>query len=205
MKTYAALAAVQGVLLAFQGISYLLIQRIQGNYHDMMCPADCRIPLRTGWVYLYILWYPLIALYPLCLYGYSAALYRIYLLAIILDILVSLLIYAVYPTSFQRPSVSHGSFTGKILRSVYTVDYKGLNCMPSMHCSQCFIIMASVGSAASGGIAEPFALCGVFLLALFIVASTLFTKQHVVIDVITALPVGIGCYILSALALAENL
>ena len=67
MNRYFILAVMQALLLVFQGVSYIVIQRFQGDFHDMMHPADYKIPLITKAVYIYGLWYPLIAVYPLYL------------------------------------------------------------------------------------------------------------------------------------------
>ena len=187
-------AAVQGILLVLQGLSYLLIQRFQGEFHDMARPVDQKIPLVTQAVYIYASWYPLLFLYPLYLYSCSVAAWMVYLLAIALDVIVSLVIYVLYPTSFQRPESHPDSPSGKILSLLYVANYKGLNCMPSMHCSQCFIIMLSAVSCGISGAVPAAAAAGVGVLSAMIVISTVLTKQHVVIDVVTALPLGIMCF-----------
>ena len=189
---YAAL--IQCGLLAFQGISYMLIQRFQGKYHDMLRPVDRLIPLVSQAVYIYVLWYPMLFLYPLYLYSVSRESWMMYLLAIVLDILISLGIYVLYPTSFQRPEPPALSLSGKILRLLYVLNYRGLNCTPSMHCSQCFIILFSVAAGWTGGFLSPWIGAGVIVLALSIIVSTVLTKQHVVIDVVTAFPLGIVCF-----------
>lgn len=158
---------------------------------------DRRIPLASQTVFIYGLWYPLIAVYPLYLYSCSPAVYYQYILAIVLDIVISLFIYLFYPTSLYRPEPPTDTFSKKILRLVYIVNYKGLNCMPSMHCSQCFIILLSVISCAMHfGI-----MAAICILACMILVSTLLTKQHVLIDMAAALPVGVGCFIVSQMVI----
>lgn len=201
METYIILVLLQAVLLAVQGTMYLVIQRFQGPHHDMEQLIDRRIPLVSQTVFIYGLWYPLIAVYPLYLYSCSPAAYYQYILAIVLDIVISLFIYLFYPTSFQRPEPPADTFSGKILRLVYIVNYKGLNCMPSMHCSQCFIILLSVVSCAASGMMHFGIMVAICILACMILVSTLLTKQHVLIDMAAALPVGVGCFIVSQMIL----
>ena len=188
---------IQVILLAVQGSSYILIQKFQRKCHQMERKLDKRIPLVSEAVFLYILWYPLIAVYPVYLYALNWEFYGHYIAAIVIDILVSLLIYVLYPTTFCRPEAPVQKFSGKILRLLYFADYKGLNCMPSMHCSQCFIIMLISWSAWSkGGLPVP-AAAAITILSSAIVLATALTKQHVVIDILTAVPVGAGAYFLS--------
>ena len=193
MKVYLMVTVLQALLLGFQGITYILVQRIQGEYHDVQLKCDRKIPLQSQWVYIYILWYPLIAVYPLYLYSCSERLYIACIAAAVADILGSMVVYVLFPTSFQRPVPSGVTLSDKILCKIYLADYKGLNCMPSMHCSMCYIIMcSSVITSANGFMPISVCLC-IVVLALLIILSTLFTKQHVLADVIAALPLGIFC------------
>lgn len=194
MEQYILPAAVQGLLLCVQGSSYLLIQKFQGDFHDMARPVDRRIPLITQAVYTYILWYPLIFLYPLYLFHFSRTAWIIYILAIVLDIIFSLVIYVLYPTSFQRPQPPASALSGKILRLLYVFNYKGLNCMPSMHCSQCYIILLSAVMCGLNGVIPAAAAAGASVLCIMIVISTVLIKQHVMVDMVSALPLGIICF-----------
>ena len=180
----------QLVLLAIQGAAYLLIQHSKRPVHDMQRAIDGRIPLVPQFIFIYVLWYPLIGVFPILLYGVDAALYQQYILSIIVDIVISLLVYWFYPTSFQRPKPPTDSLSGRALGVMYIVDYKGRNCMPSMHCSMCYIIIyyAFVCGQMADGLQA-----GIIGLCTFIVLGTVFTKQHVLIDVITALPLAVLC------------
>lgn len=183
----------QAALLAVQGITYLLVQHTRRPVHDMARPIDGRIPLKPQFILIYVLWYPLLVAFPLSLYYYGGGeggLYQAYILSIIVDIIISLLVYWFYPTSFTRPNVPQDTLSGRILSVMYIIDYKGLNCMPSMHCSQCFIILYYAFSCTemADGLRVLFA-----GLASAIVVSTVFTKQHVLLDVISALVLSVLC------------
>lgn len=180
----------QLILLAIQGITYLLVQHTKRPVHDMSRSVDQKIPLVPQFIYIYVLWYPLIAAFPLMLYVFDSAMYSRYIVSIIIDVCVSLLVYWFYPTTFMRPKPKKTAFSGKVLALMYIVDYRGRNCMPSMHCSQCFIIMFYALSCASMPVSVQ---TGLILLCTGIVTGTVFTKQHVLIDVITALPLSILC------------
>ena len=194
MERFILPAAVQVLLLSVQGVLYLLIQKVQGEFHDMSRPLDKKIPLIPQSVYIYAMWYPLLFFYPIYLYSLSRAVWLVYLMAIGLNVIVSLVIYALYPTSFQRPGPPDSMLSGKILRLLYVLNYKGLNCMPSMHCSQCFIILLSACFCGMSGVMPALQAIGVGILSLLIVESTVLTKQHVIMDMLAALPVGIVCY-----------
>ncbi len=173
----------QTFLLICQGVLYLGIQKFEGPAHDVKCRIDDKIPFWQPGVFIYVLWFPMIAVFPLFLFKENQSLYVLYILSMIADIVISSIVYLTYPTSFQRPAPSSQG-AGKLLSILHVCNYKGKNCMPSMHCSMCFIIaFFSVLS-----ISEHVALyAGFVLLAMAIIASTVLTKQHVIIDVITGL------------------
>ena len=183
---------IQCVLLAMQGMSYLLVQRTKHPVHDMERRVDHRIPLMPGFILVYVLWYPLIAVFPVALYHLSAdgaVMYQNYMISILADIVISLLIYWFYPTGFIRPEIKGHRMSENLLRSMYVLDYKGLNCMPSMHCSMCFIILYYSFVCSDLGLWQY----GFAAVSLLIVLSTVFTKQHVLIDVVTAIPLAGVC------------
>ena len=173
----------QIVLLICQTVLYFGIQKFEGPAHDVSCRLDKKIPYWPYSVFVYVLWYPMIAVFPLFVYWHSVELYWIYIIAIAVDIIISIVSYVIYPSSFQRPVPPEG-FMGWVMRIVYRCDYKGKNCMPSMHCSMCFIIIFISAVC----IQYNFNLyCGFLVLSVLIVISTVLTKQHVIIDVITGL------------------
>ncbi len=190
MEVFQKLAAVQAGLLAVQTMLYFGVEALEGKPHNVESSWDRYIPFVPGWVFVYILWFPLITLYPLALFRASAAMYGAYIAAIAADIVLSLVCYLAYPTSFQRP-VPPDTAVGRVMRAVYRGSYRGLNCAPSMHCSMCYLVIvtAFLCPALSFGVRITAA-----LLSFGIVLSTLYTKQHVLIDVLSALPLAAICW-----------
>lgn len=194
MEIFSKLILLQVIMLGAQLITYFGVQKIEGEAHNIEMHIDKKIAYIPQFVFVYITWFPLIAVFPIALYFWDSYQVSIYVSAIMLDILISTVIYFAYPTSFTRPSPPAKGFTGWVMRTVYKCDYKGKNCMPSMHCSFCFIIIMTVLTAVN---VPWWFIIIVCVLALAIVVSTVFTKQHVLIDMITALPLAIVCFIIA--------
>lgn len=180
------------LLLGLQTLLYFGVEAFEGKPHNVAKKIDGHIPFVPAFVYIYVLWFPLILLFPLALFQANPMAYARYQTAILLDIALSLVCYLVYPTSFARPEASD-TVSGRAMKLVFRGSYKGLNCAPSMHCSMCYLVLHFVG--ATPGL--PFAVAAIAVpVALGIVISTLFTKQHVVIDALTALPLAAVCILI---------
>ena len=180
------------LLLGLQTLLYFGVEAFEGKPHNVEKKIDGHIPFVPAFVYIYVLWFPLILLFPLALFRADPMAYARYQTAILLDIALSLVCYLVYPTSFARPEAPD-TVSGRAMKLVFRGSYKGLNCAPSMHCSMCYLVLHFIG--ATPGL--PFAVAAIAApVALGIVISTLFTKQHVVIDARTALPLAAVCILI---------
>lgn len=178
------LALVQVILLSFQTLLYFGCEVFQHRIHDVKRPVDDKIPFLPWTVLPYCFWFPLIALYPLAVYRTDPCSYCAYLMTMVAEIVLSVVCYLLYPTSFQRPVPPDG-FWGDFMKFIYHGSYRGLNCAPSLHCSNCFLVIW-VSCTCAG--MQPWIRMLTIAAAVMIVLSTLTTKQHTLIDVLTAFP-----------------
>ena len=183
---------LQAAFLAVQTLVYFGVERFEGPPHDVSRPIDERIPFQPAWVFIYILWFPLIFLFPPAVYFADRALHARYLFSAAADIVISTVIYLAYPTSFQRPAPPD-TFSGRVMGLVYSGSYRGVNCMPSMHCSMCYLVI--VTAVLCGGMPLP-GRCAAVIVSVLIVISTMTTKQHVFLDALSAVPVAAVCWLI---------
>lgn len=134
------LILVQGILLSFQTVLYFGCEFFQRSIHDVKHPVDDKIPFLPWTVLPYCLWFPLIAFYPFVVFRTDPYSYCSYLMTMVMEIVLSVVCYLIYPTSFQRP-VPPAGFWGNFMKFVYRGSYRGLNCAPSLHCSSCFLVI----------------------------------------------------------------
>lgn len=186
------LIIVQTILLGFQSLTYFGCEIFQKNIHNVKLPVDDKIPFLPWSVLFYCCWFPLIAVYPLVVYDRNPYCYSVYLFAIVMEIIISVICYMLYPTSFERP-IPPDTFWGKFMKLLYHSSYKGLNCAPSLHCSSSFLIIWI--SCICPGM-EMWIRAFTVAVAVLIIISTMTTKQHTVIDVVTAVPLFIICKII---------
>ena len=185
------LGAVSWHLILYFGSQYL-----EGEPHTVGWRIDERIPFRPGFVYIYCSWFPLLVLVPVLLYFFDPVICGRYLLAYMLDNLVSVIVFLLWPTTFVRPAPPKKGITGFAMRCVYGCNHRFLNCAPSVHCSVSLLVFFAMLAAP----AVPAALrLTLGALSLAIVCSTLLVKQHVLIDVLTAVPTALLCALAAAL------
>ena len=185
-----SLIVVETVILCVQILFYFGCELLQHDHKDVRRPVDDRIPFLPGFAFAYLLWFPLIALFPLFLYYVSEKDYAVYQLSILVSIVSSTVIYVLFPTSMERHVPEEGHLRW-LIRLIYKCDFKGSNCSPSLHCAQCYLILASAclcGTFIAG------ALVLILIITAAIVVSTVMIKQHALIDVITAVPLAAISY-----------
>lgn len=172
----------QIIILIFQVVLYFGCEFFQKNPKNMDLPIDKKIPAIPYFALIYVLWFPLIAIFPISLFKEAKNLYELYVICWIIDIVISVIIYLAYPTTCTRPKDLENIKGGWMLKILYKFSYKGLNCSPSMHCSISTLVLIFALTAST----MPINLRIIYsTTALGIILSTLFTKQHVLIDLVT--------------------
>lgn len=184
------LIIIEIIILGAQIIFYFGCELLQHDHKNVIRQVDDRIPFLPGFAFAYLLWFPLIALFPLFLYNVSEKDYAVYQLSIIVSIIVSTVIYVLFPTSMERHVPEDGQLKW-LIRLIYTCDFKGSNCSPSLHCAQCYLIFTTACLCGTFNIG---ALVLIVIITAAIVVSTVLIKQHALIDVITAIPLAVFCY-----------
>ena len=184
------LITIEAVILLLQIIMYYGCELFQHDYRDVRRGMDDKIPFIPEFALVYLLWFPLIALYPISLYPMSAYYYTVYQISILVSIFTTTIIYVLFPTKFERPEPeNHGA--GRLMRVIYSCSFKGSNCSPSLHCIQCFIITTSALLCPQiNRVPESF----IVITSAMIVLSTLMTKQHALRDMATAIPAAMWSY-----------
>lgn len=193
------LVLVQVVLLSFQSLLYFGCEMFQHRIHNVKLAIDNRIPFLPWSVLFYCMWFPLIAVFPLVVYYADSDYYCIYLATMVLEVLLSVLCYLVYPTSFERPATTD-TFWGNFMKLIYHGSYRGLNCAPSLHCSSCYLVIWI--SCLCPGMDMLIRVLAI-VVATLIVLSTMTTKQHTVIDVVTAGVMFAVCCLLGTMLAGE--
>ncbi|MEG1558189.1 MAG: phosphatase PAP2 family protein [Oscillospiraceae bacterium] len=192
---------IEVALLAFQCAIYYGLQFIQGEPHVLGGALDLMIPFVPIFIYPYLLWFAVLFLMVIILYVYSKEALIKYITATAIIYTIAAAIYLIYPTTFVRTAQEVGGVTGYLIELTYGMDYRHLNCAPSLHCAMSYLFIMSILQVKKAPIAIK---VFIIFMALLIVASTLLVKQHVVADAVSALPVAVAGWALSGLILSAG-
>lgn len=159
------------------------------NCHIIHCRLDDIIPFCEWFVIPYVFWYLLVA-GSLAYFGLrDADSFKKLQVYIIITQVVAMVIYIAYPSCQNlRPDVfPRENVLTDLVGILYTIDTNTGVC-PSLHCAYSFGI-ASV-CLKSKDIPKAWKVSVVVAVAL-ICLSTVFIKQHSVVDFVAAIPVGL--------------
>jgi membrane-associated phospholipid phosphatase len=167
---------------------YFLINRLVSNGRELSFPVDQYTPLIPVFIVPYLFGTFVFIIFPIwaAIYVKSGE-FEAYVISILTATLVSYLIYIFFPTFVARPEIVSQDVWSKLLTILYQTD-KFYNAVPSGHT---FYTLVSVLYLARW---KPRGMTLWIILGALIIASTLFTHQHHVIDVITGLTLGILSY-----------
>jgi len=181
-------AAVGAAMFTGWAVSYLLISRVPEPEKVLYLSAELEshISLRPAYALLYVLLYPIFLL-PYFVVRERSVLRRL-VIANLIMIVGSSVCFVGCPVGVARPPLPEQMDLGVwVLRQVWGTDAPW-NCMPSEHCMAAMI--ATLACWESDRRVGAFAFLATFAIGL----STLFTKQHYLVDVVVGFTLGIGLY-----------
>lgn len=149
------------------------------NARDLSLPLDHAIPLLPHWVWIYELAYFLPFLGLLVIERPERFNHTVR--AILVAALCAYVPYLLYPVSFPRPALGD-SLSEQLLAMEYAYDSGG-NQLPSLHVANAFLVFLGARGQWLGRWGDG----AMLLLAILIALSTLFVKQHLVVDVVGGL------------------
>ena len=168
---------------------YLENYRPTVYYAPMRCALDQWIPFCKWFVIPYAFWFLFVGGMLLYTLFYNIPAFRRMMWFIILTYSFALVTYLLFPNcQHLRPTLLGGDLLTRFTAKLYAAD-TNTNVCPSMHVIGCFGAALAVHRALpkkKRGWMVPVA-----ALALLICASTVFTKQHSVIDVVCGLAVAL--------------
>lgn len=186
---------LKSIILIFgvNALIYFLLKIFISDYHLISIPLDNKIPFIKEFIYIYMIWYPLLIVSYYIVWKNNKEKYAKLVLVTITSLLILYMFFILYPTKVDRPIVdSFNDLTTFITYVTFKADTP-VNCFPSGHCLLCFILMFSTFKDQK--LPKTFKIIA-NVLSILIIASTMLVKQHVILDTVGSLILAISTYYL---------
>ncbi len=177
------------------GLAFLFVERFYRveSYYPMYCTFDDKIPFCEIFLIPYLFWFVFLIGMHLYTLLYDVNAFKKMMKYIIITYSAAIIIYLLFPTCQElRPEVFERSniFT-EFLKGFYVFD-TNTNVCPSIHVIGSLAVMFAAWNAK--GLEAPGYKIAFGIMALLICLSTVFLKQHSILDVLAALPLCIVAY-----------
>lgn len=173
-------------------IGYIIVERVNigAEYHEIHCFIDDLIPFNELFVIAYLTWHVLIAVVVYITYHNDCIVFVKFMRFLIVGTIICFAAFVIYPScQDMRPiSFEHSNVFTWMTKLIYFIDTP-TNTTPSMHIVGCMGLLFAVHYSNNRmhlGTKLAFVIA-----VILICSSTLFLKQHSVIDIIAAVPVTI--------------
>lgn len=183
-------------LIAFQCILYSMAKFTPFDYPVVNIKLDKYIPFIKYFVYPYMLWYITLFLVPYLFYKKDKMFYKVYIKTIFISLLIAFLVYIFYPTTLIRNEILAIDLSTLIISLIYKIANPAINCLPSAHCILSFVHIYI--TLMINGINNKIKTI-IIIQSILVILSTLFIKQHVILDVISAFILSLIIYIMTYL------
>jgi hypothetical protein len=161
-------------------IFYIVLNGSQRGVHSLVTPIDSMIPFMKIFIIPYVAWYVFIFIVMMCLFLKDRDVYYTTVISYNLGLIASYITFFFFQTTVPRPEVIGSDVLSKMVLAIYGAD-QPYNCFPSIHVLTSFLMVKAVSISK---IKTKFTLLGVWLSAIIIIISTLFVKQHVILDAV---------------------
>lgn len=174
------------LIIPVLNIFYILLNHSRHEVSSLVTKFDQSIPLVEFFVLPYLIWYPFILLTMLYLCIKEREIYFKTLIAYAVGLIICYMTYLVFQTTVPRPELTGNDIFTRMLAMVYKAD-QPYNCFPSIHVLSCYLMMKAIYKSS---IKNRVNQAVVYSNSIMIILSTLFVKQHVILDVASGILVG---------------
>lgn len=168
-------------LVCIQSTLYFISKLLQGDLNLIGNVIDTKIPFVPAFFIPYCIWYLMIFIIPYYLYCDNKDRFVKYTMAYILCSMIGNIVFISYPSTVIRPEITGTDIFSLIAKFIYWIDTP-TNCFPSLHCAISMLFILYICESKN---TNKLIKISVVIVSILIMLSTLFTKQHVVSDLIS--------------------
>lgn len=171
---------------------FIMEQVVTEQYWVSYLPMDDKIPFIPAFILAYVLWFPNMIVPAFYLYFKDTFSFKRYGWYVIAGFSISMIIYMVFPNGQNlRPILpEEKDFFTWWVSLIYAAD-TNTNVLPSMHVVGCFGVAMAAWDARKKLPWIKKWLIPIFVVESLIAVSTLFVKQHSILDLFGGLALGV--------------
>jgi len=176
-------------------LGFFLIERLTGTVvHDLTTSFDRHVPFISHFIYFYYLWFPFIFYTFVRLFFDYKEDYLKMITFLYTGMTLFVLVSAIYPNGLSiRPVLVHPKNISEYLVSLIYMADTPTNVLPSIHVYNSIGMAIAIYSVKTLPVYER---VGSLFLGIMITISTVFVKQHGIIDVLSALILAYIMYVI---------
>jgi len=171
------------LVFPFLGMLYALMNKPLEQVYRLDTPIDAVIPFVRFFAVPYSIWIVYIYICLVYFYFKDPKFYFRGLITYTISALICYAIYAVFQTTVSRPVLTGDDVFTRLMHYIYNRD-QPFNCFPSIHCFSSYMVMKALFTS---GFRTRWNQILIYGMSSLIILSTLFIKQHVIMDVVGAI------------------
>jgi membrane-associated phospholipid phosphatase len=177
-----------GLLITIPIISifYDLLNNSSRGAYSLITDIDRGIPLIKLFILPYISWFIYIFLTFVYLCIKDKKIYYKTLIAYNISLILCYVVYFFYQTTVPRPDLIGDDMLTSLVAMIYTSD-QPFNCFPSIHSLTSYLMIKAINKSRAK---NKLATLIIYGMSSLIILSTLFVKQHVILDALSAILLG---------------
>lgn len=187
------------ILFLISTVPHQFLNTMRGNEHTPITVLDQALPVVSIFAVPYLFWFLFIGMMLVVFaFSYEDDYYRL-VNSLIVGTVISTLIFYFYPTVIARPGIPGTDPFSAMVRFIYSVD-NPFDCLPSLHILYALLPTFFFCKCSKSSFWKTATVITFVLICL----STVFIKQHYVMDVLIASAIGSVLYIVFATDLLAN-
>ncbi|RKP50078.1 phosphatase PAP2 family protein [Cohnella endophytica] len=151
--------------------------------YQLVTAVDESIPFIKAFALPYSIWIFYIYVCVVYFFKKDVNVYYRALMTYAVSAMICYLIYSVFQTHVPRPVVTGNDPISELMRYIYNRD-QPFNCFPSIHCFSSYMVMRMIWTSSFRNKWNVTLITGMSSL---IIMSTLFVKQHVILDALAGI------------------
>jgi membrane-associated phospholipid phosphatase len=167
-------------------IFYIVLNNGSREVHSLVTEFDRHTPFLKIFILPYMSWQAFLFLTLAYLCFKDLRTYYRTLITIDLSLLICDMIFLFYQTTVPRPVLVGEDWLTRLIRALYRSD-QPYNCFPSIHVLTSYVLLKAIHVSPVRNVWNRWIVSS---FAITIILSTLFIKQHVLLDVIGGITIG---------------